>query len=172
MQEQLTVGLAQIAPVWLNRKETLKKVADYVSQAAKQHCQLVVFGEALVPGYPFWLERTDGARFNSPVQKELHAKYLQEAVVVDEHLGKLQKLAQQKQIAVYLGCIERALDRGGHSVYCFLVYIDPAGEIGSVHRKLQPTYDERLAWSPGDGHGLQVHPLGAFTVGGLNCWEN
>lgn len=171
-QEQLTVGLAQIAPVWLNREATLAKVADCVSQAADQDFQLVAFGEALIPGYPFWLERTDGARFNSPVQKEIHASYLQEAVVVEEHLGKLQKLAQQKQIAVYLGCIERALDRGGHSVYCSLVYINPEGEIGSVHRKLMPTYEERLAWSPGDGHGLRVHSLGAFTVGGLNCWEN
>jgi nitrilase len=37
---------------------------------------------------------------------------------------------------------------------------------------LQPTYEERLTWAPGDGHGLQVHPLKQFTVGGLNCWEN
>jgi len=35
-----------------------------------------------------------------------------------------------------------------------------------------PTYEERLAWSQGDGHGLVTHSLGAFTVGGLNCWEN
>jgi nitrilase len=35
-----------------------------------------------------------------------------------------------------------------------------------------PTYEERLTWSPGDGHGLRVHKLGAFTIGGLNCWEN
>jgi nitrilase len=53
-----------------------------------------------------------------------------------------------------------------------MIYIDQAGEIRSVHRKLMPTYEERLAWSPGDGHGLVTHPLGAFTVGGLNCWEN
>ena len=35
-----------------------------------------------------------------------------------------------------------------------------------------PTYEERLVWSPGDGHGLRVHELGGFRVGGLNCWEN
>ena len=35
-----------------------------------------------------------------------------------------------------------------------------------------PTYEERLVWSIGDGHGLRTHPLGAFTLGGLNCWEN
>ena len=37
---------------------------------------------------------------------------------------------------------------------------------------MQPTFDERLTWAPGDGNGLQVHPLKDFTVGGLNCWEN
>jgi nitrilase len=52
------------------------------------------------------------------------------------------------------------------------VYIDSNGAIQSIHRKLMPTYEERLAWSIGDGHGLQVHRLGPFTVGGLNCWEN
>ena len=41
-----------------------------------------------------------------------------------------------------------------------------------MHRKLQPTYEERLTWAPGDGNGLQVHSLKNFTVGGLNCWEN
>jgi nitrilase len=50
--------------------------------------------------------------------------------------------------------------------------MDASGDLRSLHRKLQPTYDERLAWAPGDGNGLRVHPLKAFTVGGLNCWEN
>ena len=65
-----------------------------------------------------------------------------------------------------------AKNRGGHSLYCSLVYINEKGLIGSVHRKLQPTYDERLTWAPGDGHGLKVHELKGFTLGGLNCWEN
>jgi nitrilase len=73
---------------------------------------------------------------------------------------------------VFVGCVERPLNRGGHSLYCSLVYLDAKGIIRSVHRKLMPTYEERLAWSTGDGHGLRVHQLGGFTVGGLNCWEN
>ena len=64
------------------------------------------------------------------------------------------------------------MDRGGHSLYASLVYIDREGQIQSVHRKLQPTYEERLTWSPGDGNGLVTHKLKQFTVGGLNCWEN
>jgi nitrilase len=88
--------------------------------------------------------------------------------------GDLQPLcarARQHGIAVYLGILERPMDRGGHSAYASLVYIDSTGTIASVHRKLVPTYEERLVWSPGDGHGLRTHALGAFHLGGLNCWE-
>lgn len=169
----LTVGIAQISPVWLNREQTLDKIIEYVHLAAQDNCKLVVFGEALLPGYPFWIELTDGARFNSPIQKEIHAHYMQNAIQIEAgHLNRLCEAAAQNKIAVVLGCIERPLDRGGHSIYAALIYIDSNGTICSVHRKLMPTYEERLTWSPGDGHGLRVHPLGPFTVGGLNCWEN
>jgi nitrilase len=169
----LTVGLAQIAPVWLNRSATLAKVESYVEQASREGCDLVAFGEALVPGYPFWLELTDGARFNSTLQKTIFAEYAAEAIQPEAgHLDRLREIAADRRIAIYLGCVERAADRGGHSLYCSLVFIDRRGEIGSVHRKLMPTYEERLVWSAGDGHGLRTHRLGAFHAGGLNCWEN
>ena len=169
----LTVGIAQIAPVWLDREKTVDKIVDYIRSAAREGCELVVFGEALLPGYPFWIELTDGARFNSPIQKEIHAHYMENAVQIEAgHLDRLCKTIEEQHIAVYLGCIERALDRGGHSLYAALLYIDANGVIRSVHRKLMPTYEERLTWSAGDGHGLRVHYLGPFTVGGLNCWEN
>ena len=171
--DALTIGLAQIAPVWLNREKTLERILGQVHAAADAGCQLVAFGEALLPGYPFWIERTDGAKFNSSVQKEIHAHYLDQAVQVEAgHLDALCEAAKKRQITVVTGIIERPADRGGHSVYASLVYIDAEGLIQSVHRKLMPTYEERLTWSPGDGHGLRVHKLGAFTVGGLNCWEN
>lgn len=169
----LKVGLAQIAPVWLDKEKTIQKINTYISDAADQQCELVIFGEALLPGYPFWLSLTDGAAWNSTVQKEIHAHYMNNAIQIEKgDLDGICKLAREKKIAIYLGTIERAMDRGGHSLYCSLIYIDRDGEIKSVHRKLQPTYDERLTWSPGDGHGLQVHPLKEFHVGGLNCWEN
>jgi nitrilase len=171
--DSLTVGLAQIAPIWLDRDATLAKVNSYVEQAAQQGCGLVAFGEALVPGYPFWLELTDGARFNSALQKTIFAEYAAQAVQPDAgHLDQLRSTAAQHRIAVYLGCVERASDRGGHSLYCSLVFIDSEGKIGSIHRKLMPTYEERLVWAAGDGYGLRTHSVGPFQVGGLSCWEN
>lgn len=173
MDNTLKVAMSQISPVWLDKKATFKKVETAIIEAAQQNCELVIFGEALVPGYPFWLALTGGAQWNTKLNKELHAHYVSNAVSIEKgDLNTICKLVKTHNIAVYLGIIERPTDRGGHSIYASLVYINENGDIKSVHRKLQPTYDERLTWSPGDGNGLQVHPLKAFTVGGLNCWEN
>ena len=173
MNSHLTVGLAQIAPVWLNKSETIKKVESAIEDAAEQKVELLVFGEGLLPGYPFWLALTGGAEWDKAINKEIHAHYVNNSVCIEKgDLDAICELAKNHAMAIYLGIIERPLDRGGHSVYASLVYIDQQGVIRSVHRKLQPTYDERLTWAPGDGNGLQVHPLKQFTVGGLNCWEN
>ncbi|MDT7830832.1 carbon-nitrogen hydrolase family protein [Flavobacteriaceae bacterium S356] len=172
-ENYLKVALAQIAPVWLNKEATIEKIENNIKEAAKNGAELVVFGEALLPGYPFWIALTNGAAWDSPVQKEIHAHYIQNSITIEKgELDSISMLAKEHGIAVYLGIMERAANRGGHSIYASLVYIDANGIIQSVHRKLQPTFDERLTWAPGDGNGLQVHPLKDFTVGGLNCWEN
>ena len=169
----LKVALAQMAPSWLDREATLGKILARLDQAAAGGAGLAVFGEALLPGYPFWPELTDGARFESARQKELFAHYARNAVDLDAgQLDPLCRRAAELGIGVYLGLIERSAERGGFSLYATLVYVSPAGRIESAHRKLVPTYEERLVWSPGDGHGLRVHDLGGFRVGGLNCWEN
>ena len=174
MKDQLlTVALAQISPVWLDKNATIAKIKNRIIEAASKKVELIIFGEALLPGYPFWVSLTDGAQFDNKIQKEIHAHYAQNAVVIEQgDLDAICSLAKEHHIAIYLGIIERPLDRGGHSLYASLVYINQEGSIQSVHRKLQPTYEERLTWAPGDGNGLRVHPLKAFTVGGLNCWEN
>jgi nitrilase len=170
---KLNIAISQIAPVWLNKRLTIAKIVSQIDAAGDEGSDLVVFGEGILPGYPFWIELTDGARFNSQVQKEMFAHYVQQAVQITAgDLKPICDASARNNIAVYLGCIERAADRGNHSLYCSLVYLDQSGTIKSVHRKLVPTYEERLVWSNGDGQGLVVHSLGAFTVGGLNCWEN
>jgi nitrilase len=169
----MMVGLAQLAPVWFDREKTLEKVVSYIQDAADKNCRLVAFGESLVPGYPFWLEVTGGAKFNDEQQKVIQAEYSKQAVQIERgDLNSVCQIAKQNKIAVYLGIIERPTERSGHSLYCSMVFIDQSGEIKSVHRKLMPTYEERLSWSIGDGHGLVTHNLAPFTVGGLNCWEN
>ncbi|MEL6918172.1 MAG: carbon-nitrogen hydrolase family protein [Bacteroidota bacterium] len=173
MDNLLKVAMAQIAPVWLDKAATLQKIERTIKEASTKEAELIVFGEAVLPGYPFWLALTNGASWDLKINKEIHAHYTRNSIQMEiGELNGICELARKHKMAVYLGVMERAKNRGGHSLYCSLVYINEKGEIKSIHRKLQPTYDERLTWAPGDGNGLQVHPLKQFTLGGLNCWEN
>ena len=173
MDQKLVVSLAQISPVWLDRAATMEKMTAAIKQAAESESDLIVFGEALLPGYPFWVELSGGAKFDNAVQKEMFALYHRQAIDIQAgDLQPLTELAAKYKVAMYLGIIERPSDRSGFSLYCSMVYLDQDGHIRSVHRKLMPTYEERLVWSPGDGNGLVTHQLGDFRVGGLNCWEN
>ena len=180
----MKVAIGQIAPVILDQKKTIAKVVDAIAQAAKQDCRFIAFGETLIPAYPFWLTRTDAARFEAEDQKELHGLYLDQAIRLPQpgfenapnDLQPICDAAQEHGVSVIVGVAERAVDRGGHSIYCSRVFIEgqgaDAGKILSVHRKLVPTYEERLSWAAGDGSGLVTHAVDDFTVGGLNCWEN
>jgi nitrilase len=143
----LKVALAQVAPVWLNRAATLEKILANVEQAAEQEAGLVVFGEALLPGYPFWPELTDGARFESPGQKELFAHYAEQAVDLDRgQLDRLCRLAGDLGVAIYLGFIERSAQRvyrsaGQHRFGASQTGADLRGAPGLVAR--------RRPWSAG-----------------------
>jgi nitrilase len=157
----------------MNRDLGARKIMDTIHSVAKESADLIVFGEGALPGYPFWLDGTGGANFNSPMQKEIFAFYSDQAVTIEDgHLDEMCAALKTANMSAYVGIIERPRDRSGHSLYCSYVYIDETGAIRSVHRKLQPTYEERLVWSPGDGAGLITHKLQEFTVGALNCWEN
>lgn len=165
----MKLALAQIAPVFLDRAATSAKVAQAIQEAGSGGATFAVFGETLLPGYPSWIARTGGARFDAQDQKELHAHYLDQAIdIAAGQLDVVCQAAAEHSVAVCIGIAERE----AYSVFASRVMIDAKGEILSVHRKLRPTYEERLSWSPGDGAGLVVHPIDEFTVGALNCWEN
>lgn len=169
----MKIALAQIAPRFLDRDATLVRIVRAVDDAAAAGAALVAFGEATLPGYPIWLERTGGARFDDDLQKTYFARYLDQSVSIRRgQLDPVCEAARRGGIAVVLGIAERGDDRGGHTIYCSRVFIGANGEVLSVHRKLVPTYDERLVWGAGDGAGLVTHDVGPFVVGALNCWEN
>ncbi len=66
-------------------------------------------------------------------------------------------------------------ERTPASVGCLFnsnVLIDQRGVILNHRRKLVPTFYEKLTWSPGDGHGLEVLPTSCGKIGVLICGEN
>ncbi|MEM7754942.1 MAG: carbon-nitrogen hydrolase family protein [Planctomycetota bacterium] len=172
----MLIAAAQIAPVLLDRSATLGRVVASIDAASKAGASLVAFGEVMVPGYPVWTERTGGARFDNALQKTLHARYLEQAIDLEAgDLEPVQRIAADTKTTVVIGIAERPQDRGGHTLYASCVTVGPDGSIASSHRKLMPTYEERLSWGPGDAHGLVTHrfeTLAPFTLGSLNCWEN
>ncbi len=169
----MRVAAAQARSVWLDKDATTKKALALLTDAARMDVGLLAFPETFLSGYPFWVERTDGARFNSAQQKSAYAAYLDAAVEVNgPQVRAVTEAARDLQIFTYLGITERGSGAARGTIYCTLLAIDPVAGVVSSHRKLMPTYEERLVWGIGDGHGLRVHDVGEMRVGGLNCWEN
>ena len=169
----MRVAAAQAHPAWGDKDAGTKRVVEWIGRAADENVELVAFGETFLSGYPFWVSRTDGARFAAADQKEAYAFYLDAAVELEgPELAQIAEAVRDLGVFTYLGITERGAGPARGTVYCTLVAIDPVRGVVSAHRKLMPTYEERLVWGAGDGHGLRVHEVGPARAGGLNCWEN
>ena len=169
----MRIAAAQARPHWPDAAATARKAVAWIEDAASRGVQVVAFPEAFLTGYPFWLDLTDGARFDDDRQKRAYAAYLEAAVELDgQELATLCEAARDLGVFVYVGTAERGTSSARGTVFCTLVAIDPESGLVSAHRKLIPTHEERLVWGPGDGHGLRVHRVAGSRVGGLSCWEN
>ena len=169
----MRIAAAQAHPAWLDPDATTKKVVELLAEAAQQGVELLAFPETFLSGYPFWLERTGGARFNDPRQKAVYAAYLDAAVEAEgPQLETITEAVRDMGVFTYLGITERGSGPARGTVFCTLLAVDPGRGVVSAHRKLVPTYEERLVWGHGDGHGLRVHTVGQARMSGLSCWEN
>jgi len=166
----MKVGIIQIEPSFLDAKGTWEKLKLKLIEAAKDGAELLTWGETLLPGYPQWVSITNGSQFNNLLQKKLYARYWNESLQLPDHpiITDMQSLAKQYKIMLMGGIAER--ENG--SIYCTLLTIGDTGQILGRHRKIKPTYEERLVWADGDGLGLKTYSTKAGNVGGLNCWEN
>ena len=72
----MRIAIVQFRSALLDRAESMRRVVARIHEAADRGARLVVFPEACVPGYPVWLSRTDGAAFDAPRQKAIHARYV------------------------------------------------------------------------------------------------
>lgn len=167
----MRVAAVQLPPVFLNRDATLARVIDTMAEAAAGGARLVAFPETYVPGYPVWADFTHASFFDHPDQKAAWAQYLDQSVDVERgDLDAVIEASADLDLFVYLGIAERGTS--GSSIYCTLAAVHPRRGLVGTHRKLKPTYGERLMWADGDGQGLRAHEFDGAKVSGLNCWEN
>ena len=168
---QMRIAAVQSAPVFLDRSATVDLVVDRIAQASAGGAELIAFPEVFIPGYPVWIDLTNAAAWEDPDQQAAFSWYLDQAVEVDgPAFAPVIEAVRDSGAFTYVGIVERSASRG--SVYCSLVAIDPVAGIVGVHRKLKPTFGERLVWADGDGAGLVAHDHLGVRLTGLNCWEN
>jgi len=173
--QPLIAGVIQASPVFMDLKASLAKAVGLIEQAAKKGATLVAFGETWLPGYPAWLDYCPAAAlWNHEPTKEVFARLRQNSLVVPGPETKiLGEAAAAHKLVLVIGVNERVESGPGNgTLYNSLLTFGPDGKLLNHHRKLVPTFTERLVWGQGDGAGLVAVETPAGRIGGLVCWEH
>jgi predicted amidohydrolase len=144
-------------------------------EAAASGAELIVFPETWIPGYPAWLDTCrDAALWDHAPVKAVFARIAENSVAIPgPGLDHLCETARQASATLVVGLSERVAQGAGRgTLYNSLVTIGPDGRLLNHHRKLMPTYTERLVWGAGDVEGLRAVDTPAGRVSALVCWEH
>ncbi len=163
---------AEVAP---DLATALERTAEGVREASRAGAALVVFPETWIPGYPAWLDLCrDAAIWDHAPAKAVFARMARESVAVPgPALDALAATAREAELTLVVGVTERVERGPGRgTLYNALLTLGPDGRLLNHHRKLVPTYTERMVWGPGDVEGLRAVDTPAGRVGGLVCWEH
>jgi len=162
------VAAVQAAPVFLDREATVDKACRLITEAASQGAALVVFPETWIPGYPFWTNAV--SRWDYPPAKKVYARLYKNAVEVPGPvIERLGEAVRKAGVFAVVGVHERT---PSGTLYNSMVFLDREGRLIGKHRKLVPTYHERMVWAHGDGSTLQAFDSEIGCLGGLICWEH
>ena len=175
MTGKIKVGIVQASPVFNDLPASLEKAVGLIREAAAQGAKLVAFGETWLAGYPAWLDHSpNAALWNHAPTKEVFAQMRRSSVVVGgEETEILESAARENNLTIIIGANERVEKGiGSGTLYNALLTFDETGKLVNHHRKLIPTFTERLVHGPGDGDGLNAADTGAGRIGGLICWEH
>ncbi|NRA88829.1 MAG: carbon-nitrogen hydrolase family protein [Rhizobiales bacterium] len=164
---QFKAAAIQSSPVFLDASATVLKATDHINEAARNGAKLVVFPEVYVPGYPYWNWITDPITGSEWFEKLV----LSSIFVPGPEIEVVCAAAAANKTYVVIGVNERSPISLG-VLYNTLVFIDSKGQIIGKHRKLVPTWAEKLTWTGGDGSSLKVYDTDLGPLGGLACGEN
>ena len=156
----------QTSPFFLNVEKTIDKAISFVKEAANNGAKLIAFPEVFVAGYPYW------NWIMTPVQgsKWYEELYKNSVDVTGPAIKRLCLAAKDNDIQIVIGINERGKSYG--EIYNTNLIIDNKGIIIGKHRKLVPTWAEKLTWSSGDGSSLKVYNTDIGPIGTLACGEN
>lgn len=171
MQNESFVATAvQHPPVFLDLAGSLDKAEKLIAQAAAEGAQLIAFPETWLTGYPVWLDEAPGAAlWDSAAATAVFRRLFENSVELGSQvITRLCQATKAAKATLVMGMHER---KGG-TLYNSILTIGPDGSILNLHRKLVPTYTERLVWGRGDGSTLNVVETPFGKLGSLVCWEH
>lgn len=170
-KERVRVAVAQASPVFLDKDKTIEKACKLIEEAGNNGAELLAFPEAFIPGYPAYY--TVGYETNPHEWTDYMIALQDNALSIpSEDTEILANAAKEADIHVAIGCSELDDRKGSSSLFNSLLFISREGKILGKHRKLMPTFTERLYWAQGDGSDLEVYETDIGRIGGLICWEN
>ncbi|MBY4383765.1 aliphatic nitrilase [Rhodococcus sp. 05-2256-B2] len=157
----------QASPVFLDPNATVDKACSLIREAADNGATLVAFPEVFVAGYPYWNWTM------TPIQgSPWFEKLYRASIKIDgPEVATLCAAAKNAHVTVVIGVNERPAVGVG-TLYNTTVTISDDGAVLGVHRKLVPTWAEKLTWGQGDGSSLKVHKTAVGPLGVLACGEN
>lgn len=164
--KKFKAAAVQTSPVFLNVEKTIEKAISFVKEATLNGANLVAFPEVFVAGYPYW------NWIMTPVQgsKWYEALYKSSVKTDDVVMQPLYQAAQKYNCHIVIGINERGESYG--EIYNTNLIIDNTGKLIGKHRKLVPTWAEKLTWTSGDGSSLKVYDTEIGPIGTLACGEN
>jgi predicted amidohydrolase len=135
----------------------------------------VVFPETWLPGYPAWLDCCrDVALWDHPPVKKVFARLMDNSVVVPGPATEaLSEATRENDVVLNIGVHERVTTGAGRgTLYNTMLTFGADGSLLNSHRKIMPTYTERMIWGQGDGSSLRAVETNVGRIGGLICWEH
>jgi len=164
---KFVAAAVQAAPVYMDRDATIRKACALLQEAVGNGAKLVAFPEAFVPGYPYW----NWIDIPFAATTWFERLSLNSVDLSAGHLQPLLDAAKAHRATVVIGVTERHPFSVG-TLYNSNVIIGDTGSILGVHRKLVPTWAERMTWAGGDGSSLRVYDTSVGPLGTLACGEN
>ena len=162
-----TVAAAHVAPVFLDAPKTVAKACSLIEEAARNGAALIAFPETYIPAFPLW------SAVVAPIHNHEWFKRLAASSIrcPGPELERIAGAARRHGVVVSLGFNEGTADSVG-CLWNSNVLIGEDGAILNHHRKLVPTFWEKLTWANGDGSGLRVVETRLGRIGMLICGEN
>lgn len=175
MGKEVTVGIAQFSPVHLNAGACMDKIESIMEEARRNKVELLTLGETWLSGYPAWIDHSKNvAEWDNADIKAVFQKFYLSSVTIDgPEVTRIRQLAKDGRHTVVMGINERVEQGPGNgTVYNSVITIGSNGDLLNHHRKLVPTFTEKMLYGHGDGFGLRAVDTSFGRVGASICWEH